>query len=132
MRQVFKRRGFTLVELLSVVLILGAIAAVALPRVVASADSAKEKACKNNIGIINSQTELYNAVAGGYPKTIDVLTKNPNYFPDGMPVCALKGKYSLNSSHRAVCSHSASSKPIPVPTPIPAPIPAKPVASPFK
>lgn len=109
MRQIIVRRGFTLVELLVVVLVLGALATIALPRVVASADTAKEKACQSNIDIINTQLELYNAMTGGYPKTIDVIAKNPDYFPDGVPVCALNGKYSLNSSSRAVCSHSGGS-----------------------
>ena len=76
MKQVVRRQGFTLVELLSVVLILGALSAIALPRVVVSADSAKERACQTNIGIINSQTELYKAMTGNYPKTISVLTSN--------------------------------------------------------
>jgi prepilin-type N-terminal cleavage/methylation domain-containing protein len=127
MKQVIRRQGFTLVELLAVVLILGALSAIALPRIVVSADSAKEKACQTNIGIINSQTELYKAMTGGYPSSLSVMTKNPDYFPDGMPVCAFKGKYSLNSSYRASCSHSASS----VPVPVPSPIPVKPVASPI-
>jgi prepilin-type N-terminal cleavage/methylation domain-containing protein len=127
MKQV-RRQGFTLVELLSVVLILGALSAIALPRVVASADTAKERACQTNIKIINSQTELYNALTGSYPKTITILTKNSDYFPDGAPVCALGGTYSLNSSYRAACSHkSVSIAPVPIVSPIVKP----PVASPI-
>lgn len=108
MKRIITRKGFTLVELLAVVLILGALSAIAIPRVVASADSAKQRACQTNIKIINSQTELYKALTGGYPSTLSVMTGNKDYFPDGIPVCELKGKYSLNTLHRALCSHSGA------------------------
>ena len=55
------KRGVTLVELLIVVLILGALAAIAIPSLSQSAGTAKKNACKTNIDLMNSQIELYAA-----------------------------------------------------------------------
>jgi prepilin-type N-terminal cleavage/methylation domain-containing protein len=105
---IMRKRGFTLVELLIVVLILGALSLVAIPRVSMSAEASKTRACEANVDIINSQIELYKSINGSYP-TIDALTANKDYFPEGMPVCPLNGKYLLNSQNRAYCTHSNSS-----------------------
>ncbi len=81
------RKGFTLVELMIVVLILGALAAIAIPRIIGGAASAKANACATNIDMINSQIELYYANESAYPGTLPVLTNNTDYFPDGAPQC---------------------------------------------
>lgn len=81
------RKGFTLVELMIVVLILGALAAIAIPRIIGGADTAKANACATNIDMINSQIELYYANEGDYPTDLPTLTNNPDYFPDGAPQC---------------------------------------------
>ena len=82
------KRGVTLIELLIVVLILGALAAIAIPRLSQSADTAKNNACATNIDIINSQIELYAAENDGtYPATLTVVTNSTAYFPDGPPAC---------------------------------------------
>lgn len=82
------KKGVTLVELLIVVLILGALAAIAIPRLTQSADTAKTNGCKTNIDIINSQIELYAAENDGtYPANLEVITNSTAYFPDGAPQC---------------------------------------------
>ena len=94
-----KKKAFTLVELLIVVLILAALAAIAVPRIGASAANAKAKACATNIDIINSQIELYTANTGSPPSALTDVTQDTNYFPDGEPICPVtEGTYSLDAS----------------------------------
>jgi type II secretion system protein G len=85
------KKGFTLVELMIVVLILGALAAIAIPRILGGANTAKANACATNIDMINSQIELYYSNTGSYPATLSDLTGNADYFPDGAPVCPVTG-----------------------------------------
>lgn len=89
-----RRSGFTLVELMIVVLILGALAAIAIPRIMGGAVVAKANACHTNIDLLNMQLELYYSTTGAYPATLNVLTADTDYFPDGVPECpVLNGPY---------------------------------------
>lgn len=91
------KRGVTLIELLLVVVILGVLAAIAIPRITASSTTAKINACATNIDIMNSQIEMYRADTGSYPATLDALVTDPNYFPDDLPVCPSGGTYTMSS-----------------------------------
>jgi len=88
------KKAFTLIELLLVVLILGALAAIAIPKISASSTTAKINACNTNVDILNSQIEMYRADTGSYPATLNALTSDPNYFPEGMPVCPFGDAYT--------------------------------------
>ena len=90
-----KRRAFTLVELMIAVLILGALAAIAIPRITGSAFTAGVNACRKNVDIINSQIELYYSNTATWPAEIGKITKDPNYFPDGPPLCPFEKPYIL-------------------------------------
>jgi len=86
-----------------VVLILGALAAIAIPRIIGGAVTAKKNACHTNIDLMNTQLELYYANNGSWPADLEVVTKDTDYFPDGEPVCPVTGaKYpkALTANHR--------------------------------
>ena len=92
-----RAKAFTLVELMIVVLILGALAAIAVPRIMGGSAAAKANGCKTNIDTLNSQIELYYANNGAYPATLDVVTGDTNYFPDGAPTCPVTGAAYANA-----------------------------------
>ncbi|WP_146446552.1 type II secretion system protein [Botrimarina colliarenosi] len=85
------RYGFSLMELLAVVTILGILAAIIVPRVISSSDTAKDRTCVYNCGHIHSAVERYRNANGVWPSAdlneLDVLA----YFPDGIPACPVSG-----------------------------------------
>jgi len=99
------KKAFTLVELMIVVLILGALTAIAIPRIMGGSKTAKINACKTNIDLINSQIELYYNINGTWPVDIRNVTDDPNYFPDGPPVCPFKLDYNYNTSNNRTIDH---------------------------
>ena len=88
------RRGVTLIELLLVIVILGALVAIAIPRMRASAQNARANACYTNIDIMNSQIEMYAGDNNGtYPPNLTTITADANLFPDGPPTCPFGTAY---------------------------------------
>lgn len=90
-------------ELLAVVTILGIIAAIIVPRVTTSSDTAKAKVDLHNRGTINSAIERYYIETGSWPSADLNELDVPAYFPDGMPVDPTDNTvYSMNTTTNRV------------------------------
>ncbi len=98
-----KRSGFSLLELLAVVTILGIIAVVVIPRISVSANTAKANADAQNKAEINSAVERWYFEKGSYPAAdLSDIGGDPNYFPNGLPTNPVTGAaYTLDANNRA-------------------------------
>jgi general secretion pathway protein G len=79
-----KSRGFTLIEVLVVVMILGILAAIVVPRIMDRPDEAKRVAAKADIAAIVQTLKLYRLDNGNYPTTdqgLGALVQRPTTNP---------------------------------------------------
>lgn len=67
------RGGFTLVELLVVLSILALLLSLAMPKYFVSVDRAKEKALKQELGVVRKALDQYVADHGEYPEALNTL-----------------------------------------------------------
>jgi general secretion pathway protein G len=77
-------RGFTLVEIMVVVVIIGILAALIVPRVVGRTDDARVVAAKQDVAAIMSALKLYRLDNGRYPTTeqgLQALVTKPATLP---------------------------------------------------
>ncbi len=89
-----KNPGFTLIEVMIVVVILGILAAVIAPRILDRPDQAKMAAAKSDIAVIMQQLKLYRLDNAAYPSTdqgLGALTVKPTSNP--MPTNWKAGGY---------------------------------------
>ena len=68
-------KGFTLIELMVVVLIIGILVAVAIPLFSSAADNSRDKACIANLRTIGGALAQYSAENGGTAESMDELAQ---------------------------------------------------------
>lgn len=62
------RKGFSLIEMVIVILILGIIAAVAAPRMFDTASTAEQNTTRQQLAVLRNAIEMYRARSGIYPQ----------------------------------------------------------------
>lgn len=77
------KKGFTLVEILIVVVILGILAAIVIPQFTNASTQAKESNLKSNLQTVRAQIELYKLNHNDTPPAVatfasDMITPDPN------------------------------------------------------
>jgi prepilin-type N-terminal cleavage/methylation domain-containing protein len=91
------KKGFTLVEIMIVVAIIGLLAAIAIPSFIKARETARTSACANNMRQIDSAKQLWalenNMPATAAPSTAEVGA----YIKGGMPSCPSNGSYSIDN-----------------------------------
>ena len=88
-----RQAGFTLIEIMVVVVILGILAALVVPQVMSRPDQAKVTVAQTDITAIGAALDMYKLDNGAYPSTqqgLEALVKKPggnpqprNWDPDG-------------------------------------------------
>ncbi|MGZ8198629.1 MAG: type IV pilin protein [Burkholderiales bacterium] len=66
-------RGFTLVELMVVIAIVGTLLSIAVPRYFASVERSKEAVLKENLAVMRDAVQKYYADKGKYPDKLEEL-----------------------------------------------------------
>src|SRR5690242_3199152 len=89
-----KQQGFTLIEVMVVVVILGILAAIIVPNVIGRADDAKIVKAKQDVLALENALEMYKLDNGVYPSTdqgLQALVKKPE--SDPRPTAWREGGY---------------------------------------
>ena len=110
-----KRRkgGFTLIEIMIVVLIIAVLLAIAIPNFLRARETSRAKACTGNMRQMETAKEQWamdtKAASTATPTAADLVDEYMKGTPDTLPTCPSSGAYTLGDlSTRPVCSVGAN------------------------
>lgn len=83
------RTGFSLIEMVIVILILGIIAAVAAPRMFDTATTAEQNTTRQQLAVLRNAIEMYRARSGIYPPMNDLPLAMTNMLNGPFPAPAI-------------------------------------------
>lgn len=103
--------GFSLMEVMFVVVLIAIIATIIMARISVSTDAAKCRSCQHNRAELNAAIERYGVENGAYPTALSDLN-TPTLFPAGIPTCPVSGAaYSMNTTTHRIEGHTSSTVP---------------------
>lgn len=105
------RKGFTLIEVLLVVLILAVLASMVIPRIASAAGDAKTAKCDVAIANLRGALERYCISNDGVYPAADAdfqsdILNDTGYFPHGTPACPYSDAYVFVPATDTITSHS--------------------------
>ena len=99
-KQANDETGFTLIEMLVVIFIIGVIIAIALPNFMSAGEKAQQRADEANRRLISAQADNYYLENGEYPSSVGDLVKKG--YLRSVPKCpGGKGEYKINKAKNA-------------------------------
>ena len=97
-------RGFTLVELMVVLLIIGILVAIAIPIYNSTQKKAKERACEANIRTIEGAAAQYYSSEGKWPTSMNDLVGGYLKEEPTCPFTNAEGSYTIGANGQVTCS----------------------------
>ncbi len=106
------KKGFTLIELVMVIVIIAILAAIAIPRFIDLRNQARQAACDGNVATIRSAVAAYYAktatesTGAHFPSSLTLDTFVNNFFAaQELPTCPFGTTYNYDSDTGVVSSH---------------------------
>lgn len=106
------KKGFTLIELVMVIVIIAILAAIAIPKFINLRNNARQAACDGNVAAIRAAIAAYYAKTAAttgtaaFPTSLTLATFVNNYFANQqLPQCPFGTTYSYNATTGVVSTH---------------------------